>query len=146
MVSPTFERATMEDTSTLVAFERQIGEVKTYGQPLGLKAALEEIQRNFFYFIKRGDIVVGTAAYRARPDRSVYLGNIAILPAYRRQGIARAAMMFLLESNRDASRIDLVTHPENHGALKLYESLGFSVESRKEDYFGDGEPRLVLVK
>jgi len=41
-------------------------------------------------------------------------------------------------------RIELVTHPDNP-ALKLYESLGFTVESRKENYWGDGEPRLVLA-
>jgi hypothetical protein len=28
---------------------------------------------------------------------------------------------------------------------KLYESLGFKVESHQENYFGDGEARLVLV-
>jgi ribosomal protein S18 acetylase RimI-like enzyme len=39
-----------------------------------------------------------------------------------------------------------VTHPENAGALRLYMSLGFKVESRIEDCFGDGEPRLVMAR
>jgi ribosomal-protein-alanine N-acetyltransferase len=54
-------------------------------------------------------------------------------------------MSFILEKCKGTDRIDLVTHPENKNALQLYMSLGFKVESRRENYFGDGEPRLVLV-
>jgi [ribosomal protein S18]-alanine N-acetyltransferase len=91
-----------------------------------------------------GDVVLGTAAYRVRSDHSVYISNVAVDPTYRRQGIARSAMSFILEKCKGNSRIDLVTHPENEAALQLYMSLGFKVESRQENYFGDGEPRLVL--
>jgi ribosomal protein S18 acetylase RimI-like enzyme len=142
----TFEQATEKDAGAIVALERKIGDLKTYGQPLGLEAALEEIRKNTFYLIKDGDIIVGTAAYRVRPDNSVYISHMAIDPGYRRLGLARAAMSFLLERNKGASRIDLVTHPENEIALRLYRSFGFQVEARKENYFGDGEPRLVLAK
>jgi ribosomal-protein-alanine N-acetyltransferase len=54
-------------------------------------------------------------------------------------------MLFILEKCKGSNRIDLVTHPENSSALELYSSLGFKVESRQENYFGDGEPRLVLA-
>jgi len=92
-----------------------------------------------------GDLVVGTAAYWLRPDMSVYISNVAVHQMYRRQGIARAAMSFILEKCKGTHRVDLVTHPENKNALQLYESLGFKVESHQENYFDDGEPRLVLV-
>jgi ribosomal protein S18 acetylase RimI-like enzyme len=39
-----------------------------------------------------------------------------------------------------------VAHPENEIALGLYMSLGFEIESRQENFFGDGEPRLVLAR
>ena len=55
-------------------------------------------------------------------------------------------MRYILEKTKGARRIDLVTHPENENALRLYASLGFKVESRLENYFGDGEPRLALAK
>lgn len=54
-------------------------------------------------------------------------------------------MLFILEKCKGADRVDLVTHPENRSALELYSSLGFKVEARQENYFGDGEPRLVLT-
>lgn len=54
-------------------------------------------------------------------------------------------MSFILEKCKGAYRIDLVTHPENKNALRLYASLGFKVESRSENFFGDGGPRLLLA-
>ena len=55
-------------------------------------------------------------------------------------------MSFVFQQNKGALRFDLVTHPENLPALNLYLSLGFNVESRSENHFGDDEPRLLLVK
>jgi ribosomal-protein-alanine N-acetyltransferase len=55
-------------------------------------------------------------------------------------------VLFLLEEAKGCARIDLVTHPDNAAAIALYGSLGFALESRKEDYFGDGEPRVVMQR
>ena len=60
----TIEPATLNDAHTLVAFERKVADPKTYGPPLGVQGAIKEISENTFYFIKRGDILVATAAYR----------------------------------------------------------------------------------
>jgi len=86
------------------------------------------------------------AAWKRRDDGSAYLSNIAVDPAFRRRGIARTATLFLLEEAKGCTRIDLLTHPDNAAAIALYRSLGFAVESRREDYFGDGEPRAVMLK
>ena len=141
-----FEQATEADVEAFIALERIAGDPKTYGPILDIEAAREEIRSNTLYFITIGAVVVGTAAYRKGRDGSIYISNVAVDPAYRRRGIARKAMLFILDKNKGAHRFDLVTHPENEGALRLYMSLGFGVESRQENYFGDGEPRLVLAK
>ena len=141
----TIEPATLNDANTLVAFERKVADPKIYGPPLGVQGAIKEISKNTFYFIKRGDILVATAAYQLRPDKSVCISNVAVDPKHRRQEIARTVMLFILEKCKGTSRIDLVTHPDNKDAIQLYTSLGFKVESRQENYYGDGEPRLVLV-
>jgi ribosomal-protein-alanine N-acetyltransferase len=73
------------------------------------------------------------------------MGNVAVDPIYRRQGIAHEVMRRILEACREVRRVELVTHPENQDALRLYKSLGFVVEGRIENYFGDGEPRLLLA-
>lgn len=141
-----FQQATEQDVHSFLALERGAGDPRIYGPFTELEDALREINTNTLLFIRVGDTIVGMASYRIRPDKSVYIGNVAIDPDYRRQGIARAAMVFILDINNPAPRIDLVTHPENEPALRLYLSLGFKVESRQENFFGDGEPRLVLTR
>ena len=71
---------------------------------------------------------------------------MAVGPAYRGQGIARAAMEFIMEKCAGSWRIHLVTHPENFRSIPLYESFGFVIESRIENFYGDGEPRIIMAK
>ena len=71
---------------------------------------------------------------------------MVINPRFQGQGIAREAMMIILEKFKDVKRIDLLTHPDNIKAINLYQSLGFMAESRKENYYGDGEPRIVIAR
>jgi ribosomal protein S18 acetylase RimI-like enzyme len=40
-------------------------------------------------------------------NRGVYITNVAVDPKYRRQGIARAAMSFILQKCKGTARIDL---------------------------------------
>ena len=75
------ELATVKDVDTLVAFERKLADPKIYGQPPDFQGALEEINKNTFYFIKMGKMLVGTAAYSLRPDKSIYVSNVAVDPA-----------------------------------------------------------------
>jgi [ribosomal protein S18]-alanine N-acetyltransferase len=142
----TFERARVGEADSLVTFEQRVADPRLYGTPSDLQRARREIRRNRLYFVKSGDAIVGTAAFCSKPGNRVYISNVAVDPRYRRQGIARAAVSFILERCSGASRIELVTHPENEAALRLYSSFGFKVQSRHENYFGDGEPRLVLAR
>ena len=137
--------ATEKDLEIFIDLERKVANARVYGPALQAEKALDEIRKNAIYFLKQGDSVVGMAGYQKRPDGSIHITNVNIDPNYQRQGIARAVMQYFLERHRDAKRIDLVTHPENENAIKLYRSLGFEVESRNENHFGDGEPRLVLA-
>jgi ribosomal protein S18 acetylase RimI-like enzyme len=40
--------------------------------------------------------------------------------------------------------IDFAVHPDNHAARALYASLGFAPTETRENFFGDGEPRLIM--
>ena len=66
---------------------------------------------------------------------------MAVDPIYRRQGVARATMNFLIGQLAHVVRLELVTQPENDHALRLYASLGFKIGTEISNYFGDGEPR-----
>ena len=141
-----FVQAVPSDAQSFIALQEQATDRKLWGPIDGPERALREIAENTLLLLRAGDETVGSVAYRVRPDRSVYISNVIVAPSARGQGYARSALSFVLEMNRGAPRVDLVTHPENEPALQLYRSLGFAVESRKDNYFGDGEPRLVLAK
>ena len=104
------------------------------------------MHENELFFVKKGSVTMGTIASQMKPDGSAYISNMSVLPEYRGQGIARMAMEMILKIVGTVPRIWLVTHPENAHALNLYMSLGFVVEKQVENYYGDGEPRLVLAR
>lgn len=140
-----FVHATASDAERFIALQQRSTDRKLWGPSGDREDALREIAENTLLLLKSGDEIVGCIAYRVRLDRSVYISNVIVAPSFRGRGIGRSALSFVLELNRGAPRIDLVTHPENASALRLYQSLGFAVESYEENYFGDGEPRLVLA-
>jgi predicted GNAT family acetyltransferase len=56
------------------------------------------------------------------------VGGVYTRPADRKKGLARAAMRLLMQDSRDYHRFErliLFTGEENHGARRLYETLGF---------------------
>lgn len=146
MIELKLRRITDNDVDEFLALEKKVSVPRIYHPIVTTEEALEEIRDNELFFLKHGDAVVGTLSYQKQQDNSMYISNMSVLPEYRGQGIAREGMEMILSMIGDASKIWLVTHPENIPALNLYKSLGFVVEQQVENYFGDGEPRLVLAK
>ncbi len=146
--SISFDKATTSpaDVAAYFEIEQTAKGVKLYSALVSEQEILEEISTNEVYFIKKGGDIVGYTSYQLTSDGSAYLGGLVIKPEYQRQGIARKAIEFRLKRVQDIPRVWLVTHPENIKIIHLYESFGFTVTERKENYFGDGEPRLVLTK
>ena len=97
------------------------------------------------YFIKIGEQRVGHISYKDQPGNTVYLDALAVEPDFHGKGIGREAMKLFLQKVSNASKIWLVTHPDNTAAVNLYLSLGFEITERKENYFGNGTPRVVMV-
>ncbi len=141
----TLERMTDKDAEEFFALDKEVALPRMYTPNETIEETLEEIRDNELFFIKKGLQSVGMIAYQTKPDGSTYISNMAVLPEYRGQHIARTAMEMILNIIGPAPKIWLVVHPENV-ALNLYTSLGFIVEKQVENYYGDGEPRLVLVK
>ena len=98
-----------------------------------------------FTVIKKGATVVGSLSYEKKHEGHVYISGLVIAPQFQGQGIAKKALTQILKKLKSVKRMELVIDRENRRALLLYRSLGFAVESRKENYFGDGEPRLILA-
>lgn len=136
----------ISDIPVLLELEQSVAGTNVYSPMLDKDEWKEELQKNKVYLIEKNNMVMGNISYERKGSDHVYISDLVINPAFQGQGTAREALTALLEELKDVERIDLVTHPDNQTALQLYQSLGFVVESRKENYYGDGEPRLVLVK
>jgi ribosomal protein S18 acetylase RimI-like enzyme len=137
------EKATEADLEDSIALENKVAST-TY-VPLGDKNQLLELMaKGPIYKIKKGEELAGIVAYYTKEDGSIYIDALATDPKYRGQHLGQEAMIKILQEIKDTPKIWLVTHPDN-AAVKLYESLGFTITDRKENYFGDGEPRLILT-
>jgi ribosomal-protein-alanine N-acetyltransferase len=86
------------------------------------------------------------AAYAAKASDAWLLG-IGVQREYRARGYARKLLELSLEKlDADgARRVRLTVKPENHSAIRLYESVGFRRTGFEPQYYGDGEDRFEMV-
>ncbi len=139
------ERATVSDIQTLLEIEKTTIGLKLYSGYFNEKEVEEYVKNSIVYLIKNDDDIVGSISYDVIDANHADISGLVIKPEFQKQGFGRKAMELLLEKLKDYKKLSLVVHPDNH-ARKLYESFGFIIESRKENFFGDGEPRIVMVK
>jgi ribosomal-protein-alanine N-acetyltransferase len=76
---------------------------------------------------------------------SGWLLDVAVLPGKHGLGYGSSLAKVVIETLASAgvSTVRLVVQPQN-GAVRLYEKLGFTEESRDADYYGTGE-RIVMI-
>jgi ribosomal-protein-alanine N-acetyltransferase len=77
----------------------------------------------------------------------LHINNLAVHPDWRRKGIARALLDFVLAEAQAAGAIHatLEVRRSNQPARELYERLGFAVEGVRPQYYSEpAEDALVL--
>ena len=146
--SVTLHRATSKDADAYLAVEKSVVRLfrGTYSGIESKKEALEEIESNVVYLIKKSGEVVGTVQYKKEGKDHAYTSGLVINPKFHRQGIGRDTLELVLNELKGTKKISLVTHPKNTPAIMLYLSLGFVIERWKDDYYGDGEPRILMSR
>ncbi|MDR0652801.1 MAG: ribosomal protein S18-alanine N-acetyltransferase [Synergistaceae bacterium] len=92
------------------------------------------------------DIIVGYGVL-GQNDGGAHLMNLAVLPEYRRHGVALQIMAAfdVLASDWLCKRMYLEVRASNTGARAFYAALGFVYSSRVKGYYRDGEDALVLA-
>ncbi|MFA5886725.1 MAG: GNAT family N-acetyltransferase [Patescibacteria group bacterium] len=139
------KKATWRDLKEIADIEKE-AQSKTYSALINDVELKNFINKEFVFLIKRQNIVLGLIAYKIVKKNVVYLDGLVVRKKFRREGVAKRAVNIVLKRVSKYSRIELLVHPNNNPALCLYLPLGFFIESWKDNYFGDGEPRLMLVK
>jgi ribosomal-protein-alanine N-acetyltransferase len=73
--------------------------------------------------------------------------NLAVHPAFRRQGIATELLSFAFElcTQENMRKVSLEVRAHNQSAQRLYQGLGFQFVGRRPDFYRDtGEDALLL--
>lgn len=93
------------------------------------------------------DRMVGFLGGEKQPGRKRgWITNLAVLPDYRRLGIASALLAECEKIFQDMNTIRLSVRVSNDAAIKLYEGAGYKQVDRWERYYTGGEDALVFEK
>ena len=135
---------TREDIPQLVAIEEAcFAHPWTYE---GFEAELDNSTANFIT-VKWGNDVVGYIGFHAVLDEG-YVDNIAVLPEYRRRGLAKMLMNKAFDrcDELQLSFLSLEVRKSNAAAIALYEQFGFeTVGERKRFYTAPTEDALIMT-
>lgn len=78
----------------------------------------------------------------------VYLYGFCVSEEYRGQGIGQKFMeeLFIYLKKENISSIELTVAPDNFGAIKLYEKMGFEKKEILENEYGENKHRYFYIK
>ncbi len=100
----------------------------------------------FVLLARDGDTLTGFAAYSflwpaAGLTSSLYLKELYVAGAYRRQGVGAMLMdgLYKIAAERGCSRVEWTTDQDNPGAQAFYEALGVKLYSSKIFYRASGD-------
>ena len=103
-------------------------------------------ERTVIFLAEQRNVVVAKAELMLPAQETLhavgYIKRVVVDPAYRKQGIARQLMQYIItfaQTEYDLDALDLHTWEHNASAIRLYEALGFELQHR-ELYF-----RLNLI-
>lgn len=91
----------------------------------------------------RGSQCVGTARLLTLPNNIGKIGRMAVLPAYRRQGIGRNLMGALLDQSKSQGITKLKLHAQLT-AIPFYEQFGFIAEGDVYSEAGIAHRDMIL--
>jgi putative acetyltransferase len=136
----------VEDADDLEAVRRQPGVIAgTLNVPserlADRRRRIEELGPDWHEFVAVVDgRVVGTAGLVAFRGRLSHVGEIAhvmVHDEFAGRGIGRRlaeALLDIADNYLGLVRVELVVYPDNTGAVRLYERLGFQHEGRKRKF------------
>ena len=78
-----------------------------------------------------------------------YIANLAVLPEYRRKGIARALLLKLVDyaNKKDLVFLTLEVRKSNRSAIDLYKSIGFAIEGERKGFYDHPkEDAFIMTK
>ena len=125
-------------------------EKQCFSAPWSEKSVLEELTNplSLWLVAAEGDTVAGYIGSQSVLGESDMM-NVAVDPAYRRQGIGEKLILALIEGLREKGNhcLSLEVRASNDPAILLYQKLGFSQIGKRPGYYRNPrEDALILRK
>ena len=140
-----FKRVTENDWETTSAIEKAVDDGHVFKAFTTEAEAREYLRKSIVYLVMLENKPIGTISYEPKSKDHAYIDSMTTLPEHQGKGYASKALEWLLEQLKDVSKVDLVTHPHNSKSIGIYLKHGFVINGWKDNYFGDGEPRIEMI-
>lgn len=145
----TYRQPTTLDLPVLASYEKQLFPYSPWSTSQ-FKEEFAGIPTTRFMAIAESDnsIIGYCGVFLPAPGVAADVLTVAVLPEYRRQGIAREFMRQIENwaQERGASAMMLEVEKSNTAAIELYKSLGYMQISVRMDYYGPGQDAFVMRK
>ena len=121
-----------------------------FSEPWSEKSVASELENKLAFWLVavEGETVAGYVGSQTVCEETDMM-NVAVHPDYRRQGIAEALIVSLLENLKEqgSHSLTLEVRASNVPAIALYEKLGFAEVGRRKNYYRNPkEDALILRK
>lgn len=145
----TYRTPTDFDIPTLVSLERQLFEIDPWTRAQW-KEEFAELGKSRHYIVAESDgQIVGYAGiYFVAADVPSDIFNIAVVPEYRGQGIAKYMLNEIEQwaRSKGVKTSMLEVDVNNPNAIALYKGAGYKELNIRKDYYAPGVDGLVMEK
>ena len=130
MCEITCRLGTVDDIDAIFALNKQL-----FAESWSKKSFLDVMQAGFdLYVHEQNNELAGYILSQDILDE-VHIMQVAVAPAYRRQGIAKALSHYLMREKQGYQCILLEVRASNLAAQRLYTQLGFTEIGRRKAYY-----------
>jgi len=141
---PEFRKLGTEDIDELLHLENLC-----FSRPWSRESYEHELGKNpmaNFYGFFDGDKLIAFAGFWLIVDEG-HIANVAVHPAWRRQGFGELMMRRVMTLCQAAGgkRMTLEVRKRNFPARDLYLKLGFHVEGERENYYQDPKDSALIM-
>jgi ribosomal-protein-alanine N-acetyltransferase len=143
--TPVYRTATREDLADIAALEQeQLGEL---AYPYVILRQLFDLHGSHWVVADIDSHLCGYALVGINAAQRAWVLGLAVAAPYQRRGFGTGLLERVVTGCRAAlvDRVYITVRPTNQPAAKLYRKAGFSWAGHDQQYFGQGEPRDVLV-
>lgn len=144
-MSVIFRKASKDDWKLISSLEKSVAS-NIYYPIIKEKEVKDYIKKSNVYIVEKDGKPIGTVSYEKKSKDYAYIDGLVVIPEFQNKGYGSNSISWLMKKLVGFNKVGLVTHPHNPKTIVIYLKNGFSIEGWKDDYFGDGEPRIILSR